>query len=881
MALRTTPHGEDPLKGIRGQPVSFSQPGTPPGEDGTTRSGEIENEAQQYAQDPEGVAPALGAPPPIDFLSLVKTCEQQAQLYMAQVNRRAWAQSYRAIHNEHYVGSKYTKPEWRNRSRLFVPKTKSALRKDMAAVAASLFNTLDAITCLPGDESDELQRASAAIKQELLNYRMDRTSGKASMPWFLIAMGSRMNATVAGICLSKQYWKQEFRKVKSEQYQDEDEGIIKHRDVFALEVDRPDIAVFPPENFVIHPGANWLNPAQSAAYIILKYPMTLDEIKDKQEAPINPWKKLTDTEIMGSANAGKQDMGAIRRAREGGLDRFDETQTGTEFQIVWVYETFMRVGGEDWNFWSVGSEHYLTDPKPVREAYPEQFGERPISFGYGQLEADRIFPMSAVESWQPLQVETNDLRNLQLDAIKQNVMPVTKVVRGKRVDLDQVRRRSSGSTIFVDEPTDVTFEQPPQMGEAPIEMSRELGIELDDLSGQQNYGSVEDNNAVGKTLGGLKLAAGAANAVQEFDIRVWIETWCEPTLAQVVRLEEYYESDPVVLGLCGKRAQLMQKHGVDKITDELLEEQVTVRVSIGLGAGDPAQRLGKFQQAASVAGPLLAQTKEFQSGQVELNWEEVLNEIFGAVGYKDGGMRFVKVNQGPAPNPTADLQTQKLQSEIQKNDRMGKAAIFTGLANVAKVSLGQKDLEAQVVDMLLGHQGDAQERGFAHAQQHHNTILSAMDHGSRHAHAINDHRRNLVNDAHSRAMAAQEAAAAQQDGEGADDGGAEPDQSAAPAPGSAPSTPSPAPSPADIEFVRHPQTGRIVGARLHQAAPQPAAQPKRPKQPAKAAKSSNNDALQERLAALEASLQELRKPRKRKVVRDENGRVTHVEDEAT
>ncbi len=37
-------------------------------------------------------------------------------------------------------GLKYTRPEWRGRSRLFVPKTRTAVRKDMAAVAASLFN---------------------------------------------------------------------------------------------------------------------------------------------------------------------------------------------------------------------------------------------------------------------------------------------------------------------------------------------------------------------------------------------------------------------------------------------------------------------------------------------------------------------------------------------------------------------------------------------------------------------------------------------------------------------------------------------------------------------------------------------------------------------
>jgi len=121
----------------------------------------------------------------------------------------------------------------------------------------------------------------------------------------------------------------------------------------------------------------------------------------------NPWKAVPESALRQASNLGKQDMEAIRRARELGLDRLDETQTGKEFQIIWVYECFMRIGGEDWNWWSIGDQYYLTDPKPTREAYPAHFGERPIAYGYGQLESHRIYPMSPAESWQPLQVESS------------------------------------------------------------------------------------------------------------------------------------------------------------------------------------------------------------------------------------------------------------------------------------------------------------------------------------------------------------------------------------------------------------------------------------------------------------------------------------------
>jgi hypothetical protein len=327
---------------------------------------------------------------------------------------------------------------------------------------------------------------------------------------------------------------------------------------------------------------------------------------------------------------------------------------------------------------------------------------------------------------------------------------------------------------------------------------------------------VETNNALGKTLGGLKLAAGAANAVQEFDIRVWLETWATHALAQIVRLEQYYEADKTVLGLAGAKAQLFEKYGINQIDDALLEEEITVRVSVGLGAGDPMQRLAKFVQATNAIAPFLAQTKEFQSGQVELNWEAFVEEAYGAVGYKDGGSRFFKKNDQPQQNPMADLNMGKLKSEIEKNERMGKAAIMTGLSNVAKVALGKKELESDFVDRLLGHQLAAKQLGADHGHRHNELHLSALDHGHRHGLAIAAHRQGIADAALDRANEA---------AQGADDGGDTGSGGAAQTPASPPSAgpqgqpsasppPAAAPSgPSNVTFT-HDANGRIVGAQV-------------------------------------------------------------------
>lgn len=724
---------------------------TPPGEDRVTGAS-VARRADGGPVDPKANADRIKGG--VDYLHLVSLAQQQANLYIQQVNRRFWTRSYRAFHNQHFEGSKYGHRDWAQRSKIFRAKTRSAVRKDGAAVASSLFGTVDAITCSPGNESDANQRAAASLMQELVNYRTDRTSGRDAIPWMLTAMGARQDAVLTGICVTKQYWKLQLRKSHDEphtwrdeqgedqQYLDADPetGDTKPatRAVFVPDVDRPDVMLFPPENVMIDPAAEWTNPSQTAAYLVLKHPCRIDDVRKNEDDPRNPWHKLGADVLKSNAETMKFDSAAIRRAREFGLDRFDETMNSAEFDVVWVYENFFRVNGEDMCFFSLGDKHYLTDPKPVREVYPEQDGDRPVVFGYGAMESHRIFPMSAVESWQQTQQEINDVANLFLDTLKLGIAPITKVRRGRNIDLDAVHRRGPNSHVLVQAADDVTFEpSPPIPGAVQMAMEK-LDVDMDDLAGQFNSGTVQTNRSLNDTVGGLQLVAGAANAVQEFDIRLWLETWCEPVLAQIVKLEQFYESNAIILGLCGERAQLVQKHGVDQITDDLLAHQVTIRVNAGLGAGDPRQRLQKFQMANAVAMPILAQCREFQKGEIGPNIEEIMNECYGAVGYRDGGKRFIKTFPPEQPGPQQGLMIQKLQAEIERMRNQGKGALMTGLAAVKKADLGDKVLEADQVNSLLQHLTGLTEADRAH---HHKTMdrhVKAFDLGHRHANELAD-----------------------------------------------------------------------------------------------------------------------------------------------
>jgi hypothetical protein len=200
-------------------------------------------------------------------------------------------------------------------------------------------------------------------------------------------------------------------------------------------------------------------------------------------------------------------------------------------------------------------------------------------------------------------------------------------------------------------------------------------------------------------------------------------------LSQIVKLEQFYESDPTVLELCGERAKLFQKHGMNQITDDMLERSIAVRVNAGLGAGDPQQRLAKFQSAVQVALPLLQLSPDFVSKKITIDPEAVMEEVFGAAGYRDGGKRFIKMGEGEPQNPTLQPQLDKLKSETEKNKALAKKALVDALSGAAKVGIAIKDQELLTIESLF-------DMHYRHADQ----MGHALDRGFQHGHDLSDRR---------------------------------------------------------------------------------------------------------------------------------------------
>lgn len=615
------------------------------------------------------------------LLMLVGQAEDSSRDSLAQRMGSALERSQRAWRNEHAAESKYNdRINYRGRSRLFVPKTRMAMRKNKAGAAAALFATNDVISISAFYDDDEQQLASAGVVKQIVDYRLSAQAGaKSGIPWFIIAVAARHDADVQGCCISKQYW--EYREVDTGETETvrvqtgtDAEGYATweevERPVLKVVRDRPMIELLPIENCYADDAAPWFDPIQGGAYFIAKWPMHLSDLKaamkgEGKHGSGPAWKEVGD-DVLRQGFEDNQRAGT-RRAREKGADRFDRNKTPKDFDIIWVNENFIRYNGREITFWSIGRHALLSEPAELEEVYPAHRGARPYVAGVAEVEPHVASPIPPVETWQPLQLEINDVTNLRLDTLKRSIAPFAKVRRGRKVDYDALKRRGTPEgMVILDDLDDVVFEKTPGPGGESYTETAHANAFFDELSGTFGGSTVQTNRQIGETVGGMQMMGSAANAVSEYDLRVWVETWVEPVLRQIIHLVQYYENDENILTLAGRKAKSFQRYGVNPTLDNLLESDVTLQVNVGIGSQDPMQQLAKFKMAFEMLIPMAG---EIRSQGITIDAETIIEEIFGRAGFKEG-RRFFKFGQQMPEQPNPEMEKIKAQMAMKDKELM-------------------------------------------------------------------------------------------------------------------------------------------------------------------------------------------------------------------
>src|SRR6185312_1345815 len=363
--------------------------------------------------------------------------------------------------------------------------------------------------------------------------------------------------------------------------------------------------------------------------------------------------------------ASDRDDDTTRRARESGRvpGKDGDAWKPRDFDLTWTRIHTVRWGGEDWYYRTLASAGELLEPpRPLSEVHLH--GVRPYVVGCVVLETHKTYPSSKVELTVDLQSAANRDWNARFDAVMLNLMPRQFVRNGADIDPADIRTFMPGKVVMMNgkpgEPlnNEVVWDRPPPPDAAAFAEQDRINLDWDDLTGAFTNSSVQASQVQQQSATGMHLMSGEASGLGEYELRMFGETWVEPMLKLFLKLVQAYETDPIILATAGKKAQLFQKFGVNSITDELLNTGVTTKVNVGIGATNPSMKLRNLIMGAEALAKLYGP----QTIAMGSNFEEVANEVFGLLGYKDGARFF---------QPGFDPRVAMLQQQLQQ--AQGKA----------------------------------------------------------------------------------------------------------------------------------------------------------------------------------------------------------------
>lgn len=584
-----------------------------------------------------------------------------------------WEKNLAHFNNEHAPSTKFRSENYK-RSRVFRPKTRSMTKAAEAALTNAMFSTLDVLDVQPEDPTDSVQVASAAINKQILQYRLDR-----KIKWFSTVVGAYQSTQVYGICVSMQRWDYHVdtdivpAQDENGSYVVDEDGTLLGREVEKVRKDDLCIDLIAPENFRFDPMCDWRDPCGTSPYLVYMMPIyaidaleNMEKIDNKTGQPI--WKKHALGDLLATR---KKWYDRTRQAREG-RERIDpaDDQASSAYTTLWAHMNIVNINGDDMMFWTMGTDLLLTDPVPLAEAYPHlRDGERPFTVGFSTIEAFRNYPAGDVEQASGIQEEINLVANQRLDNVKLVLNKRYYVRRGSQVDLDALIRNVPGGGVMMNDPErDVqTVDTRDVTGSSYQEQDR-LSVELDELVGSFSQTSVQSNRNLNETVGGMEAMQSGAGAVRDYGLRIFFESWVEPTLRQLIRLVQYYETDVNIISLAAKKANLYQRFGIDRVTDDLLINELTVRVNVGMGNTDPQRRVEKLMYATKNAASLPGMPMRMKSS-------ELADEIYGALGYRDASRffrndeeqaQYIEENP-PKEDPEIELKKMELEKNMEDN----------------------------------------------------------------------------------------------------------------------------------------------------------------------------------------------------------------------
>jgi len=596
--------------------------------------------------------------------------------------------------------------------KMFRPKIRSSLRAHEAALAAALFTNNDLISVEGANKNDPLQAKSAKLNQALLQHRLEK-----SVPWFATAIGAYQDTHVHGICISKQYWRYEVHEEKEYQPLLDDAGeLIADEEGFALAqetvierkvlADEPVVDLIAPENFRFDPNSDWRDPVADSPYLIEMMPMYAGDVvamaadvsTKKDDTPA--WREYTLSEILSHGSAG-QDHNTTSQARQGQREDPKDIGVDNEYKTVWVHFNIYRRDGKDWAFYTVGTDLLLSDPVPLTDYF--KLGRETYRVGFSTLETHRNYPSGLAELGEHLQSEINTLADQRYENVRLVLNKRYFIRRQGNVDLGALMRNVPGGGVMLDDPqNDVNIVNTPDVTSSSYAEQDRLNMDMDEMMGTFSPSTVQSNRSLNETVGGMNLMSSGANTVQEYMMRTFIESWVEPVLRTLVKLEQLFETDSTILAIAAEKADLKQElikaYGGEDALDQYIQQDLTVSVNVGMGNTNPQQKLQRLMMAVQ-------STSQMPSIAERVNWNEVVKEIYSYAGYGDGD-RFLQEKSQEPQQPPPEVQIEQMKQKARQEELQAKSQMEMQLAQFKEQQETQRfmarlenDRELQLIEL--------------------------------------------------------------------------------------------------------------------------------------------------------------------------------------
>lgn len=600
-----------------------------------------------------------------------------------------WQRNLAHFQNRHAPGSKYEKEAYRNRSRVFRPKPRSMVRTHEAAFAAAMFSNAD-LVAVTADDPDSPQNAMAAeLHKGLLQRRLTK-----DVPWFQTAVGAYQDTKVLGEAVAHVYWQYEVEEFAvpvvdqmtgAAAYDEEGNAIVDVQE--RVVTDKPCVDLIDPNNFRFDPAADWRDPINTSPYLIRMVPMYKGDIPSmiRDTRGVKWLPDLNPEDFKASAN---QEFDGVRNERDNKRKDVDDSQP-KEYDIVWLHENIMRVDGKDVLFWTIGTQKRISEVQPLEEVYLT--GDRPFVLGYSNIEAHRTHPQSDVAITSSLTEATNDIANQRLDNVRLALDKRYVIRRGRQIDLEALMRNTPGGGVVTDDPdTDIRVITTPDVTNSSYQEQDRFDVQFDELAGSFSQTSVANNRQLNETVGGMQLMQSGASAIGEYSVRVFVETWVEPVLRQLVKLERVYETNEHIVRLAGESEGIFARYSVDTITDDVWTQEVDVTVNVGIGATNPMQRVERLMTGVNSVVQM--------PGAIErVKLDEVIKEVFGALGYKNGARFFMPKEEMQAMAEQQSQQPDPAMQQIEMEMELKQQEIaLRQQESQVRTQLEQMKLQAQV-----------------------------------------------------------------------------------------------------------------------------------------------------------------------------------------